>query len=57
MVHPEPRDLIMDPLPDTYLVFPDVIMLKIEKEKFYGTPSPITKLVGNLYAHIRPLRQ
>lgn len=50
------RDLILNPLPDTYHHFPAVDRLKRHPDCFRGNPSPLTKKLGNLHTKIRYLR-
>lgn len=57
IVHPDCRDLILDPLPMTYNYFPALEILGKSKEIKRGSPSPLTKLQGNLFGHIKVLRQ
>lgn len=44
----EPRSLMLDPLPFTYDSWPTVERVKSLKKRQMGTPSPMTKLMGNL---------
>ena len=48
VVHEDPRALILDPLPPTYHKYPTIERLKEFKQRRMGTPSPLTKLLGNL---------
>ncbi len=54
--HGSCRDLILDPLPITYEEFPTILRIKKNKEFYRGSPSPLTKIYGNLHKIIKPLR-
>ena len=56
MLHESPRALI-EPLPPTYDIWPTVERTFTEGARYMGTPSPMTKLMGNLHGIIKPLRQ
>ena len=44
IVHPDCRDLILDPLPNTFNNFPFLELLGRTKEFKKGSPSPLTKI-------------
>jgi hypothetical protein len=56
VLHEDPRPLILDPLPFTYEKWPAIERVHEFKSRQMGTPSPMTKLMGNLHGILLPLR-
>ena len=56
-MHGSPRSLELNPLPLTYDHIPTKEKIHETKKVYKGTPSPLTKMLGNIYAVIRPLRR
>ena len=44
-------------MPPTYGHYPIADRIRTTKTAYRGTPSPLTKILGNLHGHISPLRR
>lgn len=57
LLHGSPRTLDLENLPSTYDIWPSILRLFTEERIYKGTPSPLTKIFGNLHGHIKELRR
>jgi hypothetical protein len=57
LVSVSPRTLMLDPLPMTYDALPTIPRILKTLEYYKGCVSPLTKIFGNIFKVIEPLRK